>query len=134
MRFSWNKKDSTNVFENYREITESLTKDFFQCLDSDLYNMHNYFTDQVLITFLNSEFIGYNTLYNEMSKDNIWKLKHSNLNCCGQPLDNNSILITVTGDVQVNGSFVKNSFTTTLVLNKDNSDNFMIENWIYVSI
>lgn len=102
----------------YVDISRKFCELYYLKYDSDFNGLAQLFRDDVKISFIDNEFIGFNRLYQCFVSDNIHKIIHSNIKWNCQPIANNAILINITGDIQINMNIVRKKFNETIVLRK----------------
>ena len=131
MNFAWKnikpiQQNLTNVRENYRKITEEFCKTYYSIYDNDFLKLENIYKPESIFTYLDEEFVGFQSVSERIKQYNIWKFKHGNININAQPIGQKSLLINITGLISVNNSMIEQRFVETILLQRDNDDIFYI--------
>nr|QBK88443.1 MAG: nuclear transport factor 2 domain protein [Mimivirus LCMiAC01] len=137
MRFNWVPRhyhsiNSINVRKNYKAITKSFCQFYFNLYDNNFLALKKLYKPNSLFIFIDEEFVGFDAVYGKIMHNNIFKFKHHDMNVNAQPVDNNSLLITINGTVSINYDYRPHNFTETILLRKNhNNNNFFVSNTIF---
>lgn len=120
-----------NVIDNYKKTSEEFCKHFYNGFDYSFPQLNTLFKFNASITFLNTEFIGFENLLHQIQINNLYSFEHHSITGNSQPVDRETILINTTGSLSINDSLFQTPFSETIVLKKDNNNCLFITNWIF---
>ncbi len=120
-----------NVMEKYRELTESFCNHFYTHYDDNFPELGNLFLNDTKITYLDEELTGFNQLFERIKGYNIFNFKHHKIDVNSQPVGQRTLLITVNGKISINNSFEIQRFVETILLQRDDNNQFYIHNYMF---
>ncbi len=133
VHFGWNSITSpVNVLDMYQRIAEQFCMVFYPTYDNALDTLGHFFSTHAAITYLDSEVQGFNALRNKMQQHGIYNVLHQNCHANTQPINDHTLLITVTGQLRINGVHILHQFTETIILQRDHQNRFIITNLTFV--
>lgn len=133
MSFCLNKIQLMNLIDlrsNYVHIAEEFCKYYYSTYDSNFSELANLYYNESQFTFLNKEYLGFNSLYNEIKSNNL-KFSHSDMHINVQPLGPKNMEICVTGKISFNDAIFTHHFTENLILERDNYNRMFILSTIF---
>ena len=145
MNFSWNSSkpvknnlnqnssfnsNLVNVMDSYREVTEGFCDHFYGHYDNDFPQIGKLFLNDTYVTYLDEELSGFTQLFDRIKQYNIYNFKHHKLNVNSQPVGPRTLLLTVNGKISINHSFETHTFTETILLQRDDRNEFHIHNYM----
>lgn len=138
MSFSLVRKTDPNlvdVITNYKKIGEEFLIYYYNIYDTNFPHLSHLYYKESQFTFRDKEIYGFNNLLNIIINNyKINKFTHSVVHATVQPINNTDLLISVHGLVSVNNSPHYDKFIETIVLRRNDSNNFAILNTIFVLV
>lgn len=137
MNFSWAIKSnqiSNNQIDvrlNYRRITEEFCKYYYFLYDTNFFQLNGLYLPDSYFTYLDEEFVGFNSLYEKIRQNNIYKFTHHKMNITSQPVGEKTLLIMTTGCLTINDSIFQQKFAETILLQRDDNNNFFVNRTIF---
>jgi hypothetical protein len=122
---------SVNVNEKYKELTKDFCSTYYKIYDEQFSNLHKLYRSDAKFTYIDEEFSGFDSLLSRINGYNIFKFNHHSISANGQPINNNSLLLNITGTLSINTSPTKYKFSETLFLQCDNNNKFNVCNTIF---
>jgi hypothetical protein len=125
-----------NINSCYHKIATDFYKYYYNLWDSnpllikDLYNNQNNQNNQTKITYMGYVFNNFNSLIYYLRSIKIYKFDHLSTCVTSQPIDDNTILINVTGTIAVNSIFFE-KYSETILLNRNIWNNYYITNSMF---
>ena len=133
MSFCLNKIQLLNLIDlrsNYVYIAEEFCKYYYNTYDTNFSGLVNLYYNESQFTFLNKEYLGFNSLHNDIKSNNL-KFSHSDMHINVQPLGPKNMEICVTGKISFNDEIFAHNFTENLVLERDNYNRVYILSTIF---
>lgn len=123
---------NNNSIFNYNEIARSCLNQYYRIYDTNVFNLSKFFSNNTKFTFQNFEFNSFYHLLFQFKNNGIKSFYHRNIKYNTQPLDKDSLLITVYGEIKTNKNWLFKAFTETFVLEKNlQNGNFYITNNLF---
>jgi hypothetical protein len=120
-----------DIRNNYNSIGLEFLKYYYRLWDNNFPAIGNLYCDNPAITYLDIDYTNFNNYMWSIRNQGIYKFSHWNYNWKCQPINNNSILIAVTGNISTNDSIYCRKFTETIIIQRDIFDNWYILNTIF---
>ena len=119
---------------NYKLVAEKFLEFYYGLYDNDFARLESVYTQNPMITFADEAFSKFSDLHRKLTSDyRICKFIHQNISFNAQPINENTILINVSGDLRVN-AFDGGKFTETIVIATNNQQNYFITHTIFRAV
>jgi hypothetical protein len=131
-----NNNNSENViFRDYKDIATSFCERYYNLFNTSKHNeLSQMFINNCYITHFGEDILGFNNLLFKLQRLNHNIFTYSNLKIASQPLQNNNILVNITGTVHIRSSLwnqgYSTRFTDTLILQVKDSHVY-ITNFVF---
>jgi len=117
---------------DYKQIAADFCTYYYSIYDTNINELESLYKFDSIFTYLGQEIKGFSKLcYCIKNKHKIYKFDHIINNTCSQPLGKKTILITVMGIVKTNDCIDGDAFHETIIIQKDNDDNYFIHNSVF---
>jgi len=142
MNFSWNTNQNNvnkvnnnvnliDVYSEYRNLTEGFCNYYYDLFDNNFPDLSGLFKNDCMITYLDEEMSGFNEYFSKIKQYNIYNFTHHEINVNSQPVGSSGLLITTTGTISINNSIFRNKFSETILLVRDDQNNFFIHHYMF---
>ena len=93
-----------SVYDNYRQIADEFVNTYYQTMDRDIAGVNQMYLQEACISLLGDEMVGFqNYLYRLQNTYSVFRFHHQIHEVDPQPIQEDVILITVTGRVTADG-------------------------------
>ena len=135
MSFSLIRKTDPNLVDvrsNYKKIAEELMTQYYNLYDADFPSLARMYHPESQFTYRDNEFYGFPKLLS-LIKDTyrVYKFTHSVVHLTVQPINRTDLLIMTHGLLSINNSTHSDKFIETLVIRRDDSNQFCIISTIF---
>lgn len=121
-----------NIKDCYEKVASDFCQNYYRIWDNDFNMICKLYISSPMITYLDMKFNKVYYLINYIkNSQGICKFDHINFKGTGQPLDENSILIQITGTITVNNSIHWRKYTETLIIKRNIWNTWHISNSIF---
>lgn len=121
-----------DVRNNYKGVAEEFCKYYYHNYDNTFQNLASIFLADSKFTFIGTEIIGFNNLYNHMVSLGISNINHTVLEITSQPLGQKTILISVIGTISVNKNIPQKFIDIFILQLNDSTNTYFIHNNIFL--
>lgn len=123
--------NNCNIREHYLKLGEEFSKYYYTIYDDNFDQLGNIFSSNPCITFMDDKMSSFDEFKNKVRLNNIHKFCHHSLSGNTQPIDQDKLLLTITGKLSVNNDIHIYNFMETIVLQRMNNNSFVIINTIF---
>ena len=118
-RWFYNTSQPPEIQNYYQKISSEFCKYYYCLWDKNFPLIGNLYSNDIKITFLNRNMNGILQLINYVKTQGIWKFNHGIVSGTSQPIDNNTILINIVGEIAINDSPYYHKYTETLIIKRN---------------
>lgn len=124
--------EMTDIRSSYKKIAFSFCQHYYQTWDTNFPMVSKLYISNPKITYFETKFNNIHSWVNYIKNfQKVWKFEHINFSVTAQPLDNNTILIQVSGTITVNDNVYWNRFSETLIIQRNIWNKWYISNSIF---
>jgi hypothetical protein len=109
----------TNPLINYPKMAEQCLEQYYTTFDNNILGLAQLFTEKTKFTFQNHEFNSFYHLLVQIRNSGVSSFTHRNIKYNAQPLDCDSMIITVNGELITNLDFFYRCFTETIIIRRN---------------
>lgn len=136
MNFSWNTTvdksiDLIDVRKNFRKLTEEFCEFYYSTYDNNFPELAKIYKPESIFTYLDEEFTGFDSVFQRVKQYEIYNFTHHILHINAQPVGDRTILINVDGTISTNHSSFRQKFDETILLQRDDQNNFSVFHTIF---
>ena len=124
-------QSNLNFKTNFKKIAEEFCKQYYTTYDTNIHSLSNFFANDVLISFLHDDYIGFSSFKNSIIYHyHAERFIHHGMNVSVQPISDNALVINVNGSFSVNYTYNSFNFTETIVLQQNSKGEICVTNLI----
>ncbi len=122
-----------NIWNIHRRISEEFIRYYYRQWDNNFPAILNLYSNPT-ITFLGHNMNNPYHIMNYFKRNGIYRFEHERVLGSSQPINNDSILINITGTIRFNNN--RHNFIETLVIKRNNNNNcwYIVNQIIIISI
>ena len=117
---------NVDPLNSYLLIAQDFCTRYYAAYDVNLLNLADCYYINSQFTVQDKETVGFQNWYNLIRSYGYTKFSHTNMTITTQPIHNLYILISVAGTVYLNDWGFSNSFVETILLQRDEYNNFRV--------
>lgn len=121
---------NTNILDNYTDICSEFCEYYYSGLDKNYNKLKSLYTNDSLFTVYGKDLKGFTEFVTYLKKLGINKMYHDDMDVHSQPVDNSTILISVTGTLTSNQTFLTREFSEVILLSLVDNNNYRVINTI----
>lgn len=107
-----------NIRNQHSVISSEFCKNYYGTWDNNFPMIRNLYSEESMISFLGNEFHSFDQVFDWVKSQGIFRFSHLNITGTSQIINNNSILINVTGTINIQGYYgsFNHYFVETLII------------------
>lgn len=115
-----------NSLTDYKKIAQDFCLEYYTLYDDDCTKLRKMYHSEALFLYLDNEITGFSNWLQILRNNSYYKFIHHNMHVGSMPINESNILMTITGTITLNNNSKENTFTETILLEKDKNNNFCI--------